>query len=198
MKSESDEPTIRTCRCDGCGDRTQNAVRYLDDDNEVLATYCPDCELARQNYDIEIAHHPQHRLPETVDGRDDDLERGDGIETDGGQTDGPLSEADEEFLERLEDVEDALARIDRLQDDIDDLDIGLDAEDTRRLLWARMSGWSLSDIETAFDAVDDVQSRDSEDLLIRLLAQLGSMTQEEADEFLAECTRLRTKYEGDR
>ena len=112
--------------------------------------------------------------------------------------DGVPEEVSEEFIERLDAVEEARQRIETLQSEMDSLDIGLDETDTERLLWARMSGWSLSDVRGTFDALESVRSRSSEDLTTRLLAQLGNMSQHEAEEFLQECARLRRKYGGDR
>jgi polyhydroxyalkanoate synthesis regulator phasin len=100
----------------------------------------------------------------------------------------------DEFLERLEAVDETRDRIESLQEELQGLDIGLDESDTKRLLWARLSGWSLSDVQGALDAVDEVSTRSTEDLVVRLVAQLGNMTQEETEEFLQECDRLRRKY----
>jgi uncharacterized SAM-dependent methyltransferase len=77
------------------------------------------------------------------------------------------------------------------------LDLALDQDDTERLLWARLPNWSLSEVRQAFAAVEEVDSRSERDLAVRLLAQLGNMTQDEADEFLSECDALRRTYGGD-
>jgi hypothetical protein len=113
-------------------------------------------------------------------------------------TDDLPPEIDEEFVERLEAVEEVRDRLDSLKSEIDGLEIGLDEEDTERLLWARMSGWSLSEIRATFDALEEVKTRSTEDLTVRLLAQLGEVNQQEAEEFLQECDRLRRKYGGER
>ena len=103
-------------------------------------------------------------------------------------------EVDDEFLERLEAVADAEQRVSDLTAELDRIDIGLDDEDTRRLLWAHLTGWSLSDISEAFEAVDDLQRRDSRDLTVRLLAQLSNNSRKDVREFLDECDRLERKY----
>jgi polyhydroxyalkanoate synthesis regulator phasin len=136
-----------------------------------------------------------HRIPRKTDESTESIS---GDTTDSGRllTDGGTSpEVSEEFLERLEDVEQVRQQIKDLQNELERLDIGLEDEDTERLLWARLSGWSLTDVRNAFEAIEDLQRADTEDLVVRLVAQLGGMTQQEADEFLAECHRLQRKYD---
>lgn len=108
--------------------------------------------------------------------------------------DGIPEEVDDEFLEQLEAVADAEQRVENLTAGLNRIDIGLDDEDTRRLLWAHLTGWSLTDISEAFEAVDDLQRRDSRDLTVRLLAQLSNNSREDVRDFLDECDRLEQKY----
>lgn len=108
--------------------------------------------------------------------------------------DGVPEEVDDEFLMKLDAVADAEARVVALAEELDRIDIGLDEEDTRRLLWAHLTGWSLSDITEAFEAVEDLQRRDSRDLTVRLLAQLSNNSREDVRDFLDECDRLERKY----
>ena len=108
--------------------------------------------------------------------------------------DGIPEAVDDAFLAKLEAVSNAEARVAELADELERVDTGLDEEDTRRLLWAHLTGWSLSDISEAFDAVEDLQQRDSRDLTVRLLAQLSDNTQEDVRDFLDECDRLERKY----
>lgn len=68
--------------------------------------------------------------------------------------DGVPEDIDDEFLDRLEAVAEAEERVASLTAELERIDIGLDEEDTRRLLWAHLTGWSLSDISETFDAVD--------------------------------------------
>ena len=67
--------------------------------------------------------------------------------------DGIPEEVDDEFLAKLDAVADAEQRVAALTGELERIDIGLDGEDTRRLLWAHLTGWSLTDIEETFDAV---------------------------------------------
>lgn len=60
-----DEITVR--RCDGCGEQTSSATRYLDENGDVEAKYCPGCELMRRNNDIEIADHEQYKLARNIE-----------------------------------------------------------------------------------------------------------------------------------
>jgi len=108
--------------------------------------------------------------------------------------DGIPEEVDDAFLAKLEAVSNAEQRVAELTAELERVDIGLDDEDTRRLLWAHLTGWSLSDISEAFEAVDDLQRRDSRDLTVRLLAQLSSNSREDVRDFLDECDRLERKY----
>ncbi|WP_066418839.1 hypothetical protein [Halorubrum aethiopicum] len=108
--------------------------------------------------------------------------------------DGIPEEVDDEFLNKLEAVADAEQRVANLTAELDRIDIGLDEEDTRRLLWAHLTGWSLSDISETFEAVEDLQRRDSRDLTVRLLAQLSNNSREDVRDFLDECDRLDRKY----
>jgi len=103
---------------------------------------------------------------------------------------------DEEFLARLNSIEAAEERVDELREEVTRLnDLPLDEDDTQRLLWARLSGWSLTDIRGAFEAVDDLRTAPSRELTIRLLAQLGQMTQDETEELLDEIEALARKYD---
>jgi|GEM_PF-3532091 uncharacterized small protein (DUF1192 family) len=108
--------------------------------------------------------------------------------------DGIPEEVDDEFLAKLDAVADAEQRVAALTGELERIDIGLDGEDTRRLLWAHLTGWSLTDIEETFDAVEDLQRRDSRDLTVRLLAQLSNNSREDVRDFLDECDRLERKY----
>jgi len=107
--------------------------------------------------------------------------------------DGIPEEVDDEFLAKLDAVADAEQRVAALTGELERIDIGLDGEDTRRLLWAHLTGWSLTDIEETFDAVEDLQRRDSRDLTVRLLAQLSNNSREDVRDFLDECDRLERK-----
>jgi len=107
--------------------------------------------------------------------------------------DGIPEEVDDEFLAKLDAVADAEQRVAALTGELERIDIGLGGEDTRRLLWAHLTGWSLTDIEETFDAVEDLQRRDSRDLTVRLLAQLSNNSREDVRDFLDECDRLERK-----
>lgn len=61
-------------RCDGCGEETVTATRHLDDDNSVIATYCPGCDLQRGAAGIDPGEHPQYKLDDVLE----DLARTDG------------------------------------------------------------------------------------------------------------------------
>jgi len=111
---------------------------------------------------------------------------------------GGESTPDQEFLERLDAVEAALDRVEVLQRQVVDLETGLDQQDTERLLYGRMSGWSLADVRSAFDALEDVENGDERVLLVRLLADLGDLTQNEARQILDEIDRLQHKYSDGR
>lgn len=54
-------------RCDGCGEQTVSATRHLDEDNTVLATYCPGCDLQREAAGIEPGEHPQYKLDDVLE-----------------------------------------------------------------------------------------------------------------------------------
>lgn len=108
--------------------------------------------------------------------------------------DGIPEEVDDAFLAKLEAVANAEERVAELTAELEAIDIGLDDEDTRRLLWAHLTGWSLSDISEAVEAIEDLQRRDSRDLTVRLLAQLSNNSREDVREFLDECDRLERKY----
>jgi len=194
------EATCEVCarlRTDG-SDLEADAQHYLDGAGDMLETAATKADSdwlrgAIEEVRVDLAKLQGFQTAAELRGdRDDGIDRGDGIQTDGGE------EIDEEFLERLESVELVRDEINRLQNEIEDLDIGLDGNDTERLLWARLTGWSLSDVRDTFDALEDVRTRSNEDLTIRLVAQLGDVNQKEAEEFLEECDRLRRKYGGSR
>ena len=108
--------------------------------------------------------------------------------------DGIPEEVDDEFLAKLEAVANAEQRVAELTEELEQMDIGLDEEDTQRLLWAHLRNWSLSDLPEAFDALGDIQRLDSRELTVRLLAQLSKNSQEDVRDLLDECDRLERKY----
>jgi hypothetical protein len=52
-------------RCDGCGDES-SGLTFHRDDGEMLAKYCPGCELVREINDRTPGEHEQYELLEAI------------------------------------------------------------------------------------------------------------------------------------
>lgn len=81
-----------------------------------------------------------------------------------------------------------------LRDEIRALETGLTRGDTVALLYGRRNSLTKTSIESAFSTLEDISSTSDRTLLKRLLADLGEINQTEADAFLEEVDRLRTRY----
>jgi molybdopterin converting factor small subunit len=103
----------------------------------------------------------------------------------------------EVFEDALIRFEDALVQVEELRAEVEALDTPLSQTDTIALLYGRRNGLNKTEIKGAFETLDDVAGTSSGDLLKRLVADLGNMTQSDADEFLGELDRLSRKYGGE-
>jgi len=107
------------------------------------------------------------------------------------------------FLSRLSVIQGVALKLQKLRADLDSLRrTGLRDEDVVDLLYGRNSGLTKTQIRTVMETLDDLDRRlDSasarEDLLVRLVADLGDETMSETEEIFEDLDRLNRRYGGD-
>jgi hypothetical protein len=100
----------------------------------------------------------------------------------------------EEFVNQLETLAEAADAITRIQRDLEALrSVGLREADVRDLIYGRNSGLAKRDIEAVFDGIDDVQHGRG-DLLVKLLADVSSLSQTDTRAVLDELRDLHERY----
>lgn len=99
----------------------------------------------------------------------------------------------DEFATQLHAISGAAEQLGDLQATIERIETGLTEEDAVRLIYGR-SGWSLSDIRKMFGTLDQIEGASDRKLVVRLLADLGNVTLDDAEEFYEEVERLRKRY----
>lgn len=187
---------------------------------------CLDCDAEYSHYYAYDGTNELFRAPgmdrvTTVydpadDQRDDDKE----LLTDGGQDQTPLdrlfvADADDrpdevvvenlttldadEFVARLESLADAAETVSKLTADLERFrQTGLTDDDARDLIYGRNAGMAKRDIESLFDAVDQLKDgRTKRDPAQRLLAEVSGLPLSETSELMDELDRLRRRYGGE-
>lgn len=103
----------------------------------------------------------------------------------------------DEFVDRLESVAAAADAVETIAADLATLrETGLTDDDARDLIYGRNSGVTKSEIESLFDAVDDLESGRASRPDVRLIANLSDLTLSEAEELFEELERLHGRYGG--
>ena len=107
----------------------------------------------------------------------------------------PYTEKVQTMLDLVETIEGELGY---LADDVARLaDTGLEDDDVVDLLWARKHDRTKSETEGALDALRSIDSRDRREVMIRLVAAYGNMSQSDAEDFVDDLYRLRDRYGAD-
>lgn len=104
----------------------------------------------------------------------------------------------QEFLDRLESLDDAAKAVTTLAHDLEQLrETRLSDDDARDLIYGRNSSLTKRDIEAMFDAVDDLSSGRADRPLVRLLADVSGLNLAEVEEMIDELDRLHERYGDD-
>lgn len=103
----------------------------------------------------------------------------------------------DEFVGRLEDLAAASKRVESLAEDAEALrQTGLQEQDAKALIYGRNNDVRKSDIETVFDALDDVRDGRGE-LFDRLVADVAGIGIRDTRDILNELELLRDRYAAD-
>lgn len=100
----------------------------------------------------------------------------------------------EEFVEALNGVDRLARAMEEIQQELSDLNVGLDRDDAIRLIYARNHNMTISQVQGAFDAIDALVDGDPMEAGQRLLATKSDLTIEECGEVLDEMGTLAEKY----
>jgi hypothetical protein len=101
----------------------------------------------------------------------------------------------EEFLEALEAVENLQESVAALMESFEDMSMGLDKEDAKRLIYGRNSDLALRDVDAAFHALESIAEEEPEEFVPRMLeGQMTDLTLGEAAEVWGDLLELREKY----
>ncbi|GCF13219.1 hypothetical protein Harman_11540 [Haloarcula mannanilytica] len=204
--------------CPDCGGDLQYQNR------EVVI--CPNCDAEFSHFYHTDGTNQLFRAPDmeqvttVYDPADDQRDGDEHLVTDGGQDQTPLDrlfveDADDrpdeivvedlttmdadEFIARLESLAEAAETVTDMTADLERLrETGLSDDDARDLIYGRNSGVAKRDIESLFDAVDQLKDgRTKRDPAERLLAEVSGLSLSETSELMDELDRLRRRYGGD-
>jgi hypothetical protein len=103
----------------------------------------------------------------------------------------------EEFVDRLESLAKASDTVTTMARDLERLrKTGLSDDDARDLIYGRNSGLTKRDIESMFDAVDQLASDRADRPVERLLSEISGLNLSETSELMDELDRLNRRYGG--
>jgi fructose-specific phosphotransferase system component IIB len=100
----------------------------------------------------------------------------------------------DEFLEALNSVDGMILQVRRVQQELMDLNTGLEREDAIRLIYGKNPDLTLGEVEETFDALDAIAEADEFDLGERLLSMKTDLNLQEAAEVISEIEKLAEKY----
>ena len=107
---------------------------------------------------------------------------------------GSLSLDGEEFTESLRAVERLIEAMQEVQDELADINVGLEEEDAIRLVYAKNHNLTLQEVRDVFVAIDSLAEGDPRTAGKRLLALNTDLTIEKTGEVLDEIGKLAEKY----